>query len=200
MTGQVHVFLDNPNVYYGAQLATPRPSALHPVRLQFDALLALASAGRPVADAVASCTDRGRNSIALSFMQRAGFRVRAGEPGLFTNREVRVDEELQLEMYKTLAHHEPGVAVLLTGDGAGSGTDGFGPAVRALAQSDWAVELLSWRSSCSSLLAETVEACGGVVEWLDPYWRSITFEQNGRCAEPLSLRSRRRAAAPRAAA
>jgi hypothetical protein len=153
-----------------------------------------------VADAVAACTDRGRNAAALNTMQRAGFRVRAGEPGLFTSKAVRVDEELQLEMYKAQAHHLPGTAVLMTGDGAGDGTEGFAPALQALARSGWAVELLSWRASCSRSLAEAVETCGGIVEWLDPYWPSITFEPNGRCAVPLSLRSRRRASWPVSAA
>ena len=191
MRTAVTVFLDTANIYVGAQHSVPRQSFNAPLRLQFDALRALAVAGRPCRDAVASATCTDRNGAALNAARRAGFRVFISEPGRYTGQEQHVDERLQLEMYRA-TRMAPAHAVLLTGDGRDNdGQDGFIPAVQALTDQGWTMDLLGWDASRSARLNQAVLAAGGIVEALDRYWTAITYEQNGRNAQPLSLRHRR---------
>ncbi len=187
------VFLDLSNIFYGAQDSVPRRSTLQGVRLQYDALLRLALAGHPLEQAVAVATQRGANGAALDAAAHAGFRVLRSEPGAVSGREQNVDELLQLEMYRA-ARRSPARAVLLMGDGhAGNEAtpSGFVPAVEALAESGARIELLAWQQSCSRALTQSVEAVGGVVNFLDAFASAVTFEQHGRCAMPLNLRRRR---------
>ena len=187
------VFVDLSNIFYGAQESVVRKSALQPLRLQHDALLALSLGGHPLERAIAVTTQRQTNGAALDAAERAGFQLLRSEPGAFSGREQNVDERLQLEMY-IAARRAPARVVLLTGDGRGGDEQtpsGFVPAVEVLADSGARVELLAWERSCSSALRRAVQAAGGVVNFLDPFALSVTFEPSGRCAAPLNLRRRR---------
>lgn len=186
------LYVDLPNLFYGAQQAVPRRSALHPIRLQYGAVMRLALAGHPLVSAVAVTTQRESNGAALDAAVNAGFTVYRSEPGAFSGKEQNVDERLQLEMYRA-SRKAPARVVLLTGDG-NSGSDeagGFIPAIEALAEAGSRVELLAWQRSCSQALQDAVHGAGGVVNFLDTFFRSVTFEQHGRCSEPLNLRRRR---------
>lgn len=186
------LYVDLPNLFYGAQEAVPRRSALHPIRLQYGAVMRLALGGHPLDTALAVTTEREGNATALDAAVKAGFKVYRSEPGAFSGREQNVDERLQLEMYRA-ARRAPERVVLLTGDG-NAGADeagGFIPAIEALADAGSKVELLAWERSCSKALQSAIERAGGVVNFLDTFYRSVTFEQNGRCSEPLNLRRRR---------
>lgn len=187
-----NLYVDLPNLFFGAQEAVPRRSSLHPIRLQFSSVMRLALAGHPLLSAVAVTTERESNGPALDAAVSAGFTVYRSEPGAFSGKEQNVDERLQLEMYRA-ARKAPARVVLLTGDG-NSGSDdagGFIPAIQALAEGGAAVELLAWERSCARALQEAVTDLGGVVNYLDTFYRSVTFEQHGRCSEPLNLRKRR---------
>ena len=69
----------------------------------------------------------------------------------------------------------PGVAVLLTGDGAGHFQDeGFLTTLKGLRMSKWNVEVLSWMHCVNRYLFEWVKENGCFIP-LDEYYESITF-------------------------
>ena len=101
--------------------------------------------------------------------------------------EQGVDATLQTSMLRDLADYngDPGIAVLLTGDGAGfyDGV-GFHKDVERMHRKGWQVEILSWRDSCNHHMKEWAEENGLFIA-LDDYYKNITFLEAGIPGHPL---------------
>ena len=70
---------------------------------------------------------------------------------------------------------DPGIVVLLTGDGAGfSDGVGFHADLELMHNRGWRVEVLSWRHSCNRRMREWAEQNGKFIA-LDDFYDSVTF-------------------------
>ena len=92
------------------------------------------------------------------------------------------DRMLQLRMLEDALDYngDPGIVVLLTGDGAGylEGA-GFHSTLERMHKRDWRVEILSWAHSCNQRMRRWAEQ-NGVFVALDDFYDSITFLEPSR--------------------
>ncbi len=92
------------------------------------------------------------------------------------------DRILQLRMLEDALDYNgsPGVAVLLTGDGAGylEGV-GFHSTLERMHKRGWKVEILSWAHSSNQRMRQWAEENGLFVA-LDEFYESITFMEPSR--------------------
>ena len=159
------------------------------LRLHFQHFYELARAGREVRDAYVAGSDG-----ADSFWERLGALGFTADRLPSQDQESGVDQALQVRMLRTLADTPaPGVAVLITGDGAGYEEGvGFYSDLERMWRGGWGVEVLSWNSSCNRYLRDWAIRHGEFIP-LDRYYRAITFVEGGRTMEKLSTRTRPRA-------
>ena len=70
---------------------------------------------------------------------------------------------------------DPGIAVLLTGDGAGyvEGS-GFHSTLERMKRRNWRIEILSWEHSCNRRMKQWAQQ-NGVFVPLDDFYDSITY-------------------------
>lgn len=198
----VHIFLDNSNIFYGAQGAAARHGeggVARAVRLYYENLLHLARAGRQVEQAVCVGTIPPRDeNVFRTRLERAGCTPEL-YPGTVGAREQGIDQALQVHMLRTVIdgwYGAPGVAVLLTGDGAGiEAGGGFLADLQRLYDYGWGVEVLSWEHSCSRRLRDWAEQVGAFVS-LDAHYESVTFVAGGRRPTPPNLTRNRPFAFP----
>ena len=111
-------------------------------------------------------------------MEAAGVEVQLFDRGSPERREQDTPERiLQLRILEDALDHNgnPGVVVLLTGDGAGyhEGT-GFHSTLERMHKRGWRVEILSWKHSCKQRMRQWAKANGLFIA-LDDYYDSITF-------------------------
>ena len=122
-------------------------------------------------------------------MENSGVEVRPFDRGDFGRSEQPVpDGWLQQRMMENALRYleTPGVAVLLTGDGASYREgDGFHTTLELLHDRGWGIEVLSWRHSCKRQRREWVEAKGVFVS-LDDYYDAITFREPSRPGYPFA--------------
>lgn len=75
---------------------------------------------------------------------------------------------------------DPGIAVLLTGDGAGySEGAGFHSTLERMHKRGWRVEILSWAHSCNQRMRRWAEENGLFIA-LDDYYEALTFMEPSR--------------------
>ena len=134
------------------------PGARGRVRIDYDKLIGLCRADRPLmsASACGSVPPELRNL--WSRLRAQGIRV-----STFTRGEQDVpDVLLQMAMYQDLARvRPPGIAVLVTGDGASSYEEyGFIPALEDMYAQGWGVEVLSWNHCLSRNLLRWTQQHG----------------------------------------
>jgi hypothetical protein len=194
---EVHVFWDNSNIFIPAgYVARDRDGTLQQphVRLQFDNLYDLARAGRTVTSAICVGSVPPELDAVWARLRAVGVEVELYERGELGGREQGVDQCLQVHMLRRLADSDrPGIAVLMTGDGAGYDDGaGFHADLERMARAGWGIEVLSWDAACRNALRDWARATGVYVP-LEDFYRSVTFIQGGRRSEQLSLRTRRRA-------
>ena len=180
MSNRVFIYWDNSNLFIGARaLASENEGAdaYYRVRLQFQKLLRLAHADRPVARAYAVGSVPPELRAVWNSLEGTGVEVDLFERGEFSGREQAVDHALQTRMLRDAIDNNgnPGVVVLLTGDGAGfyDGV-GFHADIERMHHRGWQVEVLSWERSCNRRMRKWVEENGRFVS-LDDYYESITF-------------------------
>ena len=197
---EVHIFWDNSNVFIPAgYVARRRDGTLQQrhVRIQFDNLYDLARAGRTVASAVCVGSVPPELEAVWTRLRAVGVEVELYERGEGSGREQGVDQCLQVHMLRRLADSEPGIAVLMTGDGAGYDDGaGFHADLERMARAGWGIEVISWDVACRNALRDWAREVGVYVP-LEDFYRSVTFIEGGRRSDPLSLRHRR-TAQPRA--
>lgn len=199
MRTRCSIFWDNSNLFAGAREVARTlegSTAVYNVRLHYNSLWDLARAGRDVSRAVCvGSTPAERQSIAAK-LESTGLHVEMYDRGARTGGETAVDQALQVHMLRALVDEEPGVAVLLTGDGAGWGRgEGFFADLERMHRRGWSVELLAWKDSCNSFMRQWVEKHGLFVP-LDDFYPNLTYLKGMRRQETLSHRRRNVVAPP----
>ena len=184
---EVFIYWDNSNIFLEAQrLAEERgegAGARFRARIDFANLLRLAHADRPVRKALAAGSVPPEMRQMWNRMENQGVEVRLYDRGLpaFGEQDIP-DRILQLRMLEDALdfNGDPGVVVLLTGDGAGylEGA-GFHSTLERMHRRGWRIEILSWASSCNRRMKEWAEENGVFVD-LDDFYDSITFMEPSR--------------------
>ncbi|MBU6402561.1 MAG: NYN domain-containing protein [Verrucomicrobia bacterium] len=197
---KVFVFWDNSNIFISAKtVAAEREGgdAAYQVRIQFDHLLHLAQAGRELEYAIAVGSVPPPLRHVWNRLEQAGVKVELFERGSLSSREQAVDQALQTHMLRKALDYngDPGIAVMLTGDGAGflDGV-GFHSDLERMHRKGWGVEVLAWERTCNPRLKKWVEAIGVFVP-LEDYYETVTFTEDEtgaiRRAKPLDLSRRK---------
>ncbi len=202
----VFIYWDNSNIFHEAQrLAEERnegPEARYRVRINFDALLQLAQAGRPLRHAVAAGSVPPEMRHLWNRLEGMGVEVKLYDRGDPNRGEQDIpDRVLQLRMLEDALDNngDPGTVALLTGDGAGyyEGA-GFHSTLERMHKRGWRVEILSWAHSCNQRMRRWAEE-NGVFVPLDEFYESVTYTEpsrpgfafaSGRPSIPLDLSKR----------
>ena len=199
----VFIYWDNSNIFHEAQrLAEERessPGARYLVRVNFDAMLRLAHADREVRHAVAVGSVPPEMRQLWNRLESRGVEVKLFDRGSPERGEQDMpDRVLQLRMLEDALDHNgaPGIAVLLTGDGAGylDGA-GFHSTLERMHRRGWCFEILSWAHSCNQRMRRWAEE-NGVFVALDDFYEAVTFVEPScpgyeisppRASSPLDL-------------
>ena len=190
---KVFIYWDNSNIYHEAQrLAEDReetPNARYLVRINFENMLRLAHADRPVQQAVAAGSVPPEMRQLWNRLENMGVDVNLFDRGDPARSEQEMpDRILQLRMLEDGWDNNgtPGIVVLLTGDGAGylEGT-GFHSTLERMHKRGWRVEILSWGHSCNQRMRRWAEE-NGVFIALDDFYESVTYVEPSRPGFELS--------------
>jgi hypothetical protein len=199
---RVHIFWDHSNLFHSAQDACDdrrdgtglEPGHRYDARLHFQHIYEFAAAGRVVERAVAVGSIPPGLTALWDRLRDAGVSIDLFERGADSGKEQAVDQALQLEMLRSLADHQPCVAVVLSGDG------GFAGDIERLLDKGWGVEALAFGASMSHKLRRIAVGHNGRGKYvdLDPWYRQLVYlqglqEEILRPADPLDLTGRPRA-------
>lgn len=192
MTGnRLFIFWDNSNIFIPARtVAAPREPFANPraVRIHFENLLQLVRVGRKIEFGVVVGTVQPELRDLWSKLGQTGLKVEMYERGAYSGDEQGVDQCLQVHMLRALADNEPGIAILLTGDGKGYNEGvGFHADLERMSRKGWGIELYSWEHACSRRLQSWAKKVGVYVP-LDDYYDQITFMKQRRQANPIIRR------------
>ena len=183
----VFIYWDNSNIFHEAQrLAEEREEgegARYRVRINFDNMLRLAQADRPLQKALAAGSVPPEMRQLWNRMENMGVEVRLFDRGILGRGEQEIpDRLLQLRMLEDALDYNgtPGIVVLLTGDGAGyyEGA-GFHSTLERMHKRGWHVEILSWAHSCNQGMRRWAEE-NGIFVALDDFYGAITFMEPSR--------------------
>ena len=178
---KVFIYWDQSSMSIGARdVAEEREgrNARYRVRIDFRAMVRLAHADRPVEKAVAAGSVPPELRALWNRLEAAGVQVELFDRGAVDRGEQQApDRVLQLQMLRDFADYngDPGVVVLLTGDGQGfyDGA-GFHADLERMHRRGWRVEILSWADSCSRRMRQWVEE-NGVFVAPDDHYEAVTF-------------------------
>ena len=190
-SNNIFVYWDNSNIFHEAQRLAEEyngsPDARFRVRINFNNLLNLATANRTLHSAFAAGSIPPELSSLWNRLENEGVEVELYDRSNSSLGEQQVpDGWIQLRMLQDALRYDPGIVVLLTGDGSGySQVSGFHTALELLHDKGWGIELLSWRHSCKRLMREWAET-NGVFIPLDDFYNSITFLEPSRPGHPLA--------------
>ena len=185
------IYWDNSNILISAEeVAVEREgeAVRSRVRIHFRNLLELARAGREIQRAVAVGSIPPELRHVWNRLENEGVTVQLLERGALQGREQGVDQVLQTEMLRDGFDHNgnPGVAVMLTGDGAGFADGvGFHADLERMRRRGWQIEVVSWRHSCNRRMREWAEEIGQFIA-LDDYYDSVTFLERPAPGEPIA--------------
>ena len=188
---KVFIYWDNSNIYIGAQEVAAEKegdAARYRVRLHFRNLLELARAGRDIEVAIAVGSIPPELRHVWNRLENEGFTVQLLERGAIQGREQGVDQSLQIAMMRNAFDYngDPGIAVLLTGDGSGFDDGvGFHADLERMRRRGWRIEVLSWRHSCNRRMREWAEGQGMFIA-LDDFYDSITFLEPPAPGQPVA--------------
>ena len=178
----VFIYWDNSNIFHEAQRfaesSNDGPDARYRVRINFDNMYRLAHADRPVKHAVAAGSVPPEMRQLWNRMENLGIDVNLFDRGDPQRGEQEMpDRVLQLRMLEDALDYngDPGIAVLLTGDGAGyvEGS-GFHSTLERMKRRNWRIEILSWEHSCNRRMRQWAQQ-NGVFVPLDDFYDSITY-------------------------
>lgn len=192
---KVHLFLDNSNIFISAQDEAAKKeghSFRSKVRLQFDNLIKLALAGRPIGSIfVVGSVPPDQQEVWGRLEQATGVKPELYERGRFSGDEQGIDQCLQVHMLRAVSDNpDPQIAVLMTGDGAGyDDRIGFHADLERMHEAGWGVEVISWRTHCKRGLREWATTHGVFIS-LDDYYDQVTFIESGRFSNALDLSAR----------
>ena len=189
--GKVFIYWDNSNIFISARgvgVEREGATARHRVRVDFRNLLMLARAGRDIERAIAVGSVPPELRHVWNRMENEGVTVELLERGAIDGREQGVDQTLQTAMLRDALDYngDPGIAVLLTGDGSGfiDGV-GFHADLERMHRRGWRIEVLSWRHSCNRRMREWAEENGTFVA-LDDFYENITFLGPAMPGDPIA--------------
>jgi hypothetical protein len=191
----VLLFIDNSNIFIaGKNIAELKDGqgSRHNFRMEFDHLLELALAGRPLVKAfVVGSIPPEEKSIWDRLEQATGVKPELYERGSVTGEEQGLDQCLQVHMLRAISdHRDPQIAILMTGDGAGYDDGvGFHADLERMHAAGWGIEVLSWKRSCKGTLKRWADANGTFIA-LDDHYQSITFLKGSRRSSPVDLTAR----------
>ncbi len=184
---RVFIYWDNSNIFHEAQRLAEEnaegPGARYRVRIHFENTLRLAHADRPVEKAIAVGSVPPELRQLWNRMEGRGVKVHLFDRGAPDRGEQEMpDRVLQLRMLEDALDYngDPGIVVLLTGDGAGylEGA-GFHSTLERMYRRSWRVEILSWAHSTNQRMRRWAEA-NGVFVPLDDFYDAITFMEPSR--------------------
>ena len=187
------VYWDNSNIFHEAQRLAEEgdkgPAARYRVRVHFERLLTLAHAGRPVERAYAAGSVPPELRQLWNRMEARGIEVSVFDRGETHRGEQDMpDRLLQLRMLEDALDYngDPGIAVLLSGDGAGylEGA-GFHRTLERMHRRGWHIEILSWAHSCNQRMRQWAQE-NGVFVALDDFYEAITFMEPSREGHELA--------------
>ena len=188
---KVFVYWDNSNIFISAQEAATElegDAVRYRVRLHFRHLMELACAGRDIERAIAVGSIPPELRHVWNRLENEGFTVQLLERGAIQGREQGVDQALQTVMLRDTVDYngDPGIAVLLTGDGSGFADGvGFHADLERMRNRGWRIEVLSWRHSCNRRMREWAEEQGTFIA-LDDFYESITFLEPPAPGQPIA--------------
>ncbi len=188
---RVFIYWDNSNIFISARsIAAEREgqTAYYRVRVNFRNLLELARAGRNIEHAIAVGSVPPELRHIWNRLENEGVAVQLLERGALEGRERGVDQTLQTAMLRDAFDYNgnPGIAVLLTGDGSGfSDGVGFHADLERMHRRGWRIEVLSWRHSCNRRMREWAEQ-NGIFVALDDFYDSITFLERSMPGDPVA--------------
>lgn len=188
---KVFIYWDNSNIFISAQqVAIEREGegTRYRVRIHFRNLLRLAHGERGIERAMAVGSIPPELKHVWNRLESEGVTVQLFERGATQGREQGVDQALQTTMLRDAVDYNgnPGIAVLLTGDGSGfyDGA-GFHADLERMHQRGWRIEVLSWEHSCNSRMREWAK-CNGKFIALDDYYESVTFLEPPAPGQPIA--------------
>ena len=188
---KVFIYWDNSNIFISAQQVAALiegGTARFRVRLDFQNLLELARAGREVEHAIAVGSIPPELRHVWNRLENEGFTVQLLERGALQGREQGVDQALQTAMLRDAFDYngDPGIAVLLTGDGSGFADGvGFHTDLERMLRRGWRIEVLSWRHSCNRRMREWAEEHGEFIA-LDDFYDNVTFLEPPAPGQPIA--------------
>ena len=194
MIDNVFVYWDNSNIFHEAQrLAEERnegANARYRVRVNFDNMMRLAHADRRLKKAFAVGSVPPEMRQLWNRMEGKGVEVKLFDRGSAGRGEQDMpDRLLQLRMLEDALDYNgnPGIVVLLTGDGAGylEGA-GFHSTLERMHKRGWRVEILSWAHSCNQRMRKWAQEHGVFVA-LDDFYEAITILEPSRPGTELAL-------------
>ncbi|MGI9297603.1 MAG: NYN domain-containing protein [Gammaproteobacteria bacterium] len=180
MSDKVFIYWDNSNIYISAREAAAEregDGAYERARVHFRNMLKLAHADRPIGKAYAIGSVPPELRHVWNRLEGEGVEVELLERGQDSGREQGVDSTMQTRMLRDAMDYngDPGVAVLLTGDGKGFYDGiGFHADIERMHRKGWRIEVLSWRHSCNVRMRKWAEDNGLFVA-LDDFYDSVTF-------------------------
>jgi len=184
-----HIFIDNSNVFGGAQRAAGKLEASAvwlAVRIYYRNIFARIENGlNPVTRVLAGSVPPGNDAL-WENARKSGYNTDLlqrieGDDGRLV--EQGVDEIAHLKIANVLLDFDPPqTLVLVTGDGHDSdfGTSFTKQAERAIKRG-WNVVIWSWEAQLSSRLSRLAEQHAGQMKicTFDPYYKELTFIQEG---------------------
>ena len=192
----VFVYWDDSDIFIEAQRLAESveegPDARSRVRIHFDNMLKLAHANRAVEKAIAVGSIPPELRQLWNRLENSGVVVTLFDRGTTCRGEQEMpDRVLQLRMLEDALDYsgDPGIVVLLTGDGAGYHEGaGFHSTLERMHKRGWRIEILSWEHSCNRRMREWAED-NGVFVALDDYYNAITFLESDRTRYDSGTRS-----------
>ena len=190
----VFIYWDNSNIFLEAQRFAEEhdegPNARYRARIHFDSMLRLAHADRPIERAVAAGSVPPEMRQLWNRLESVGVEVSLFDRGSRERGEQETpDQILQLQMLRDALDYngDPGIVVLLTGDGAGylQGA-GFHSELERMHKRGWRVEILSWAHSTNQRMRRWAEE-NGVFVALDDFYEAVTYMEPSRPGFELAM-------------
>lgn len=189
----VFIYWDNSNIFIEARRLAEEldsgPDARYRVRIHFANMLRLAHADRTMERAVAAGSVPPEMRQLWNSLEDKGVKVKLFDRGSPERGEQQMpDHWLQLRMLEDALDYNgnPGIVVLLTGDGAGYHEgSGFHSALERMHKRGWRVEILSWAHSCNPRMRIWAQT-NGVFVPLDDFYHSVTFLEPSSPGHPLA--------------
>ena len=185
----IFLYWDNSNIFISAQaVAEEREGwgARQRVRVHFPVIIRLARRQRPMKRALAVGSVPPELRGVRNKLEAEGIAVQLFERGQLGRQEQGVDQALQTAMLRDAIDNngDPGIAVLLSGDGAGFADGcGFHADLERMHRKGWRIEILSWRHSCNQRMRKWAEEKGRFIA-LDDFYPCVTYLEEPRPGQP----------------